>query len=59
LRIVRSGLSPSDRVVIAGGQLVMPGVKAQLKPGRIAPDAASTPIVAPSPPGGGEATLVR
>jgi RND family efflux transporter MFP subunit len=59
LRIIRSGLSPSDRVVIAGGQLVFPGVKAQLRPGRIAPAAvAPSPIAAPSPPGG-EATLVR
>ncbi len=58
LRIIRSGLSPTDRVVIAGGQLVFPGVKAQLRPGRIAPAAAATPIAAPSPPGG-EATLVR
>lgn len=59
LRVIRSGLSPSDRVVIAGGQLVFPGVKAQLRPGRIAPAATpATPIAAASPPGG-EATLVR
>ena len=58
LRIVRSGLLPNDRVVIAGGQLVMPGVKAQIRRGRIAPEAAPSPIAAPSPPGG-EATLVR
>jgi RND family efflux transporter MFP subunit len=60
LRIIRSGLSPNDRVVIAGGQLVFPGVKAQLRSGRIAPVAAPAPapIAASSPPGG-EATLAR
>ncbi len=59
LRIIRSGLSPNDRVVIAGGQLVFPGVKARVRAGRIAPEtAAPSPIAAPSPPGG-EATLVR
>ena len=46
LRVIRSGLSPTDKVVIAGGQNVMPGMKAQLKRGVITPVAASA---APAP----------
>ncbi len=38
LRVVRSGLTASDRVVISGAQLVMPGVKVQVRAGRIQPD---------------------
>ncbi len=35
LRIVRTGLSPSDRVVVSGTQMAMPGGKVQVRPGRI------------------------
>lgn len=56
LRVVRAGLSPADRVVIGGGQLAMPGVKVQVRAGRIAPVAApAAPPVAP--PISGEATF--
>jgi membrane fusion protein, multidrug efflux system len=41
LRIVRSGLSPQDRVILAGAQMVPPGTRVQPKPGRIAPAAAA------------------
>lgn len=41
LRIIRSGLTPQDKVVIAGTQMAMPGAKVQPKPGRIAPDASA------------------
>jgi multidrug efflux system membrane fusion protein len=37
LRIVRSGLNPSDRVVVTGVQLAAPGSKVTTKPGRITP----------------------
>jgi RND family efflux transporter MFP subunit len=58
LRIVRSGLTPSDRVVISGGQLAPPGAKVQARAGRIAPvQAAEAPNIAA--PLGGEATLAR
>jgi RND family efflux transporter MFP subunit len=57
LRVIRSGLSPADRVVIAGAQLVMPGVKPQLRPGKIAPQAiAAAPDTVPVPLSG-EATF--
>lgn len=56
LRVVRSGLSPADRVVIGGAQLAMPGVKVQVRSGRIAP----VPVAQASPvaqPVSGEATF--
>ena len=56
LRIVRSGLTPQDKVVIAGSQMAMPGAKVQPKPGRIAPVAAAqAPAV--TAPVTGEATF--
>jgi len=59
LRIVRSGLSPKDRVIIAGNQMAMPGAKVAPKAGRIA--AASAPSAAPavSLPVAGEATIAN
>jgi RND family efflux transporter MFP subunit len=58
LRVVRSGLTTADRVVIAGGQLAMPGTKVNVRPGKIAPVAlAAAPDSAPVPLSG-EATLV-
>jgi RND family efflux transporter MFP subunit len=49
LRVIRSGLTPTDRVAIAGVQLAMPGMKVQLRAGRIAPQQAATgaPVGAP------------
>ncbi|MFK0297587.1 efflux RND transporter periplasmic adaptor subunit [Brevundimonas sp. NPDC090276] len=47
LRVIRSGLKPTDRVIIAGGQRIqMPGMKVQPKNGTIAP-VASKGDVAP------------
>ena len=57
LRVVRSGISATDRVVIAGTQMVMPGVKVQLRPGKISPQAiADAPESVPVPLSG-EATF--
>lgn len=58
LRIVRSGLTAQDRVVIAGGQMSMPGSKVQIKIGKIAPE---RPEAAPtvSAPVTGQATFAR
>jgi RND family efflux transporter MFP subunit len=53
LRIVRSGLAPTDRVIIAGLQRVRPGDMAAARPGRIvAPSSgqAPQPDVAYAPP---------
>jgi multidrug efflux system membrane fusion protein len=57
LRVVRSGLATSDRVIISGTQLAMPGTKVQVRSGKIAPAAAAAiPDSAPVPLSG-EATL--
>ena len=55
LRVIRSGLAPTDRVVISGTQLAMPGAKVGAKPGKIAPDAARRGR--PVAPVAGEATF--
>ncbi len=55
LRVVRSGLTITDRVVISGTQLAMPGIKVQARAGRISPLVA-TPVAA-APPLTGEATF--
>lgn len=56
LRVIRSGLAPGDRVVIAGTQLAQPGGKVQVRVGRVAP---TPPPAAPqiSVPAAGQATL--
>ena len=58
LRVVRSGLTRADAVVISGAQLVMPGMKAKIRPGKIVPQAivAAPPDSAPVPLSG-EATF--
>ena len=40
LRVIEKGLSPTDRVVIAGVQMAMPGQKVRPQPGTIKPDSA-------------------
>ncbi|MBC9031079.1 efflux RND transporter periplasmic adaptor subunit [Sphingomonas sp. JC676] len=58
LRIIRSGLTPQDRVVLAGAQMSPPGSKVQVKSGKIAPvTSAATPTI--SAPVTGEATFAR
>ncbi|GGD44497.1 efflux RND transporter periplasmic adaptor subunit [Erythrobacter arachoides] len=37
LRVIESGLAPTDRVVISGMQMAMPGQPVRTRPGRIAP----------------------
>lgn len=37
LRVIRSGLGTTDRVVISGGQLALPGAKVNVRPGVIRP----------------------
>ncbi len=57
LRVVRSGLAPTDRIVITGTQLAAPGTKVQTKPGKIAPTAAAE--APPSTALIGDATFAR
>jgi RND family efflux transporter MFP subunit len=58
LRVVRAGLSPSDRVVIEGAQGAAFGGKIIPHPGRIDPDPASDSRIAATPTAA-QATLAR
>jgi len=51
LRVIRSGLSPRDRVVINGLQRIMPGQKVAPRQGRIAPPASVEPPAGAAPQG--------
>lgn len=55
LRIIRSGLAPTDRVIVTGTQMAMPGATVAPKPGRIAATPATTPVAAQAI--AGDATL--
>jgi RND family efflux transporter MFP subunit len=57
LRIVRTGLTPRDRVIISGTQMAMPGGKVQTRPGRIGTLSAVAPPPLPAPATAGEATF--
>ena len=59
LRVIRSGLQPTDRIVISGAQLAMPGMKVEVRPGTI--KAAAAPAAAPSaaPPAGSATFATR
>jgi len=52
LRVIRSGLAPTDRVVIDGTQSAMPGSKVTARRGRIQPPPQQgAPAIAAAPPG--------
>jgi RND family efflux transporter MFP subunit len=58
LRIIKSGLSPADRVVISGTQMAIPGGKVNVQQGRIAATPApAAPVAAQTT--AGEATFAR
>jgi RND family efflux transporter MFP subunit len=57
LRVIRSGITAADHVVISGTQMVMPGVKVQVKPGRITPQAVAAAPETVAVPLSGEATF--
>ncbi len=57
LRVVRGGVTPTDRVVIVGTQLAQPGTKVETRVGKIAPVAATA--APPSTALVGEATFAR
>jgi multidrug efflux system membrane fusion protein len=53
LRVVRSGLTPRDRIVIGGAQTAMPGAKVRVRLGRIEPlEAAGAPAPLAAPVNG-------
>ncbi|MEG3125495.1 efflux RND transporter periplasmic adaptor subunit [Sphingomonas sp. GB1N7] len=55
LRIIRSGLAPTDRVILTGTQMAMPGAQVAPRPGKIAAQASAAPATAQ--PLAGDATL--
>jgi RND family efflux transporter MFP subunit len=57
LRVIRSGLSPQDRVIISDPELAQPGSKVVAKPGRIAPVTAADRAPPVTDPTSGEATF--
>jgi membrane fusion protein, multidrug efflux system len=59
LRVIRSGLTPTDRVVINGYQFARPGTKAVTKAGKIAATAPKTKAAATTEPVSAQATFAR
>ncbi|HWV59803.1 MAG TPA: efflux RND transporter periplasmic adaptor subunit, partial [Sphingopyxis sp.] len=59
LRVIRSGLTPADRVVINGYQFARPGEKAVTKAGKIAADAPDKAPAGPSEPVSAQATFAK
>ncbi|HZU65029.1 MAG TPA: efflux RND transporter periplasmic adaptor subunit [Novosphingobium sp.] len=59
LRIIRSGLSAQDRVVVSNLQAASPGAHVRTRPATIAPDSAAPPAPAASTPAAAQATFAR
>ena len=59
LRVIRSGLTPTDRVVINGYQFARPGTKAVTKAGKIAADAPDKAPAGPNEPVSAQATFAK
>jgi RND family efflux transporter MFP subunit len=60
LRVIRSGLLPSDEVILSNFQSAAPGSKVTVTAGKIETDPVSaTPSAAPAEPVSGQATLVN
>lgn len=59
LRVIRSGLAPNERIVVAGAQLAMPGMKVKVQPGQVAAQAAPASGAPASAPPAGAATFAN
>lgn len=59
LRIIRSGLSPQDRVVVTNAQAAMPGAKVATRPARITPTPPPVTPVDGAAPASAQATFAR
>jgi RND family efflux transporter MFP subunit len=55
LRVIRGGLEPTDRVIVKGTQMAIPGGKVKAEPGKIAPPKppSAATVAAATPPGEG------
>ena len=59
LRVIRSGLAPTDQIVINGYQFARPGTKAVTKAGKIAADAPDKTPAGPNEPVSAQATFAK
>jgi len=59
LRVIASGIAPTDKVIISGTQMALPGMPVQASNGRIAPDAQSDAAPAAAAPAPAEATFAH
>jgi RND family efflux transporter MFP subunit len=59
LRVIASGIAPTDKIIISGTQMAMPGAPVQATNGRIAPDSPADAAPASSVPAPAEATFAR
>ena len=59
LRVIRSGLAPTDQIVINGYQFARPGTKAVTKAGKIAADAPEKGAAGPNEPVSAQATFAN
>ncbi|WP_420139144.1 efflux RND transporter periplasmic adaptor subunit [Sphingomonas sp.] len=57
LRVVASGISPSDRIIISGTQMALPGMPVDAHPGKIAPDADASATPSAAAPAAAQATF--
>jgi len=59
LRVIASGIAPTDKVIISGTQMALPGMPVQASNGRIAPDAQNDAAPAAAAPAPAEATFAH
>lgn len=59
LRIIRSGLTPQDRVIVTNAQAAMPGAKVATRPARITPTPPPVTPVDGAAPASAQATFAR
>ncbi len=59
LRVIASGIAPTDKVIISGTQMALPGSPVQAVNGRIAPDAPADAAPAAAAPAPAEATFAQ
>lgn len=57
LRVVASGISPTDKVIISGTQMALPGMPVDAHPGKIAPDADAGATPSAAAPAAAQATF--
>lgn len=59
LRVIRSGLARTDRVVVTGTQSAIPGGKVETQPGKIAPEATPAPTSGGATASASQASFAR